>query len=36
MIPELGQIALAGALLAALAMGVLPLFGALRSDSRLM
>jgi len=36
MIPELGQIALVGALLAALAMGVLPLFGTLRSDVRLM
>ncbi len=36
MIPELGQITLAGALLAALATGVLALFGASRNDSRLM
>ncbi len=36
MIPEIGQIALCGALLASLAMGILPLFGALRGDGRLM
>ncbi len=36
MLPEIGQMALLGALLASLAMGTLPLFGALRNDARLM
>lgn len=36
MIPELGQITLVGALLASLLTGILPLFGALKNNSRLM
>ena len=36
MLPELGQIALLGALLTSIATGAIPLFGALKNDQRLM